>query len=123
MIADYDEAICRDPSDAKAYFARGNAWLAKNDFDKALADYGETIRLDPKNASAFHGRASVWLAKEDHGRVLADIQQLIRLDPKNATAHDGHARAAYISRTSVWAFCALEPYLASLPGSSFCLSE
>jgi tetratricopeptide (TPR) repeat protein len=47
-IADYTDAIRRNPSDATAYFNRGLAWQSKQEYDKAIADYNKAIRLNPK---------------------------------------------------------------------------
>src|SRR5262245_53095748 len=55
-IADYDEAIQRDPSQAAVFHNRGIACAAKGDFDGAIADYDEAIRLNPKYAAAIGNR-------------------------------------------------------------------
>ena len=55
-IADYDEAIRLDTTNAHIYTARGWAWQNKNDFAKALADYHEAIRLNSDDAVAVHNR-------------------------------------------------------------------
>jgi tetratricopeptide (TPR) repeat protein len=67
-IADYDQAIrigiidaqgqarCARGNDverlcgAEIFFARGKAYSAKGEFDRAIADYDEAIRLDQKNS-------------------------------------------------------------------------
>jgi tetratricopeptide (TPR) repeat protein len=46
-IADFDEAIRRDPKDAKAYDHRAMAYRAKGDASHAAADHAEAVRLDP----------------------------------------------------------------------------
>ena len=51
-LADCNEAIRLDRTDAMAFGNRGDVWYIKVDYDKALADYNEAIRLDPKNAMA-----------------------------------------------------------------------
>jgi Tfp pilus assembly protein PilF len=43
-IADYNEAIRRDPNSALAFDNRGTAYLKKGDNDRAIADYNEAIR-------------------------------------------------------------------------------
>src|SRR5262249_37864389 len=54
-IADYNEAIRIDPSQALtyhvvAYVNRARIYSDKKDYDRAIADYSEAIRLDPKLA-------------------------------------------------------------------------
>src|SRR6185369_5325300 len=34
--------------DPRTYFDRANAYMAKNELDKALADYDKAVELDPK---------------------------------------------------------------------------
>jgi tetratricopeptide (TPR) repeat protein len=48
-IAAYTEAIKRSPKYSLAYIGRGDAYLAKSDYDRALLDYDEAARLDPRN--------------------------------------------------------------------------
>jgi tetratricopeptide (TPR) repeat protein len=50
-IAAYTEAIGRDSKNSLAYVGRGNVYLAKGDFDRALLDFEEAARLDPRNES------------------------------------------------------------------------
>jgi tetratricopeptide (TPR) repeat protein len=54
-IADYNEAIRIDPSNAFAFRWRGNAHKAKGEREPALANYDEAIRLElnPKVNFAF----------------------------------------------------------------------
>ncbi len=46
-IESYDEAIRRDPSNARAYGNRGAALKRIGQGDRALTDENEAIRLDP----------------------------------------------------------------------------
>ena len=48
-----------NPNDANAYTNRGNAWLGKGDYDKAISDYNNALTLDPKNVAAYDNLA--WL--------------------------------------------------------------
>ena len=45
------QGIKLNPDYAGAYFLRGNAYNAKEDYDHAIADYTQAIKLDPDNAS------------------------------------------------------------------------
>lgn len=47
VIHDLDAAIQRNPEDAKAYSTRGDAYLQKGEYDRAIADYNAAIKLDP----------------------------------------------------------------------------
>ena len=52
-IAYYTLAIRHDPNDADAYGRRGDVYLYKGDYDRAIADYTQALRLDPNHVGAF----------------------------------------------------------------------
>ncbi len=81
-IADYDQAIQHDPSQAAAFHNRGTARASKRDFDGAIADYAEAIRRNPKYGSAFGRRGLAHFSKGDLDRAISDYDQSIRLDDK-----------------------------------------
>src|SRR4051812_47449079 len=47
-IHEFSEVLLIDPRDATAYYNRGAAYLAKQDYEKALCDFTEAIRLNPQ---------------------------------------------------------------------------
>ena len=57
-IADFTEAIQRDPKFTLAFQNRGRAWHKKAEYDRAVQDFGEALRLDPKNAATFADRGA-----------------------------------------------------------------
>ena len=77
-IADYDQAIQHDPSQAAAFHNRGTARASKRDFDGAIADYAEAIRRNPKYGSAFGRRGLAHFSKGDLDRAISDYDQSIR---------------------------------------------
>ena len=95
-MADYSEAIRRDPKNAQAYNNRGLAYCKQRKFDEAIADFSEAIRLDPKLASAYSGRSEVYDIKRDFDKAIADRTEAIHLEPKST--------AAYIDRSNTYAF-------------------
>ncbi len=70
------------------YFYRGNAYLAKGDYDLALADFNQNIKIQPTLAEAYSNRASIYIAKNDYTRALADANQAVKLKPDSAIAHN-----------------------------------
>ena len=66
---------------AVAHVARGLAWQAKGDLDRALADYTEAIRLNPRDALAYNNRGLLWRETGDVDRAIADLTDAIRIDP------------------------------------------
>jgi len=83
-LADVEEAIRLDPTNAFAVGARGDVYLARKDYERALADYTKAGSLDPNNALVFIGRGIVHIATGDLDRAMADFEQAIRLQPASA---------------------------------------
>ena len=88
-ISACSEIIQHNPKDAAAHNGRGNAYLHKGDFDRALTDYSEAIKVDPRLAASYTGRGNVYYAKGDYDRALADYSESISRDGVFAFAHYG----------------------------------
>jgi tetratricopeptide (TPR) repeat protein len=80
-LADIEEAIRLDPTNAVAVAARGDVHLARKDYERALADYTKAASLDPDNGLIFVGRGMVHIATGDLDRAMADFEQAIRVQP------------------------------------------
>jgi aspartyl protease family protein len=100
-IADYNEAIRLDPSQALtyhvlAYLNRAATHYEKKDYDRAIADYSQAIKLDPKHAIAYNRRGLAYLNKRDLDRAFADFNEAMNLNPNLSAAYDNrglvHAR-------------------------------
>ena len=83
-LADIEEAIRVDPTNAVAVGARGDVYLARKDYERALASYTQAASLDPDNALVFIGRGIVYIATGDLDRAMADFEQAVRLQPASA---------------------------------------
>ena len=59
-IADFSEAIKREPNHADAYYNRGNAYCDNIDFAEAIADFSMAIKLKPEYADAHGYRADLY---------------------------------------------------------------
>lgn len=92
-IADFNEAIRREPDQAAYYRERGLRWSLHGDLDRAIADFGEAIRLAPDDVSNYALRASRWVEKGDYDSATLDYDQIIRIDPDNLTAYTERGRA------------------------------
>ena len=86
-IADFTRAIELDPKSAKAYFARGLAYLVLEQFDKAIADYTKAIELDPKLALAYNNRGGAYWVLKQYDKAINDYTKAIEIDPKSAEAY------------------------------------
>jgi tetratricopeptide (TPR) repeat protein len=80
-IADYTKAIEIDPRSAKAFVARGQAYLNKNKLDEATQDFGSAIELDPADVVAVRYRGLAFFAAGQYDRALADLDKAVALSP------------------------------------------
>ncbi|HYD05208.1 MAG TPA: tetratricopeptide repeat protein [Reyranella sp.] len=69
---------------AVAYANRGNSFLNRDLFDKAIQDYGQAIALDPRFANAWRNRGAAWFNTGAYDKALADYDAAIRLEPNEA---------------------------------------
>ena len=92
-IADFDEAVRRDPQQSTTLRRRGNVWAAKADYDKAIVDYSKAIRLDPKDARCYSNRGRAWGHKKEQDKAIADFTEAIRIDPLSASDFYGRGDA------------------------------
>ena len=73
---------------AAAYFFRGAAYVARNDFDRAIADYTQAIAINPNDSDYINSRAALYELKNDMPRAMADYDKAIQLNPKSVYAYN-----------------------------------
>jgi tetratricopeptide (TPR) repeat protein len=78
------------------YVNRGNAYLNKKDYDRALADFNQAIKLQPSFALAYFNRSSLYSFKKNYDLAVADLNQVIKLQPDFALA--------YMKRGAIYVF-------------------
>ncbi len=92
-IVEFNAALQADPTNAKTYNSRGNAWRGKGELDIAIADYNEAIRLDPGFAFPYNGRGDAYYDKGEFDRAISDYSEVIRLAPTLAAPYNNRALA------------------------------
>jgi tetratricopeptide (TPR) repeat protein len=86
-IADYGEALGRDPARAALYYDRAAAYRMKGDYDRAIADYDRAIALDPRYEDAFVNRGVAYAAKGDTDRAISEFTTALMLDGSDVAAY------------------------------------
>ena len=91
-LADFGEAIIRNPNYSVPYINRGEIWYLKKDIAKALADFNKALAIIPNPiAYAYRGRA--WLALDDREHAFADFKEALRVSPNDISALEGRGEA------------------------------
>jgi mono/diheme cytochrome c family protein len=102
-IADFTEAIRRNPKSASAYNRRGLAYRRSGDLARAADDYTKAVTLNPAYALAYSNRGYVYEAQSRKEEAIADFQVALLLDPSLVGARDGLERlgipAAWLAAT------------------------
>jgi tetratricopeptide (TPR) repeat protein len=81
-IAGYTRVIEMSPSDPRAYFNRGRAYLDKQNYDAVIADMNRAIELgSPISADAYCLRGTGWAGKGDFQKAIADSTTVIERNP------------------------------------------
>ena len=86
-IADFSEAIRRDPKNYSAYNSRAVTWQDKQDNDKAITDFDNAIRLKPKYSQAIYNRGNSWRNKGNYDKAIEDYSSCLQIDPKYELAY------------------------------------
>lgn len=86
-IADYGEALKRNPARAVVYYDRAAAYRMKRDYGHAIADYDRAIVLNPRYENAFVNRGIAYAGKGDTDRAIAEFTTALMLDGSDAAAY------------------------------------
>ncbi|MES2518015.1 MAG: tetratricopeptide repeat protein [Bacteroidota bacterium] len=79
-----NQAIDKDPENAKAFNMRGAANFELKDYASALLDYEQAIKLEPKDYKPYFNRASVKMEKSDWEGALVDCNKASEIQPDTA---------------------------------------
>lgn len=90
QISNYTKAINLNLNTIDVFKNRGNAYLAKGDFEKGIGDFTKAIDLDKNDVSGYktRGKAFYETAKsaQDLNNALKDFDSAIELEPKDVEA-------------------------------------
>jgi tetratricopeptide (TPR) repeat protein/serine/threonine protein kinase len=92
-IADYTEAVRREPMLAEAYGYRARTYEAKGEHDLAISDSNSAIKLEPELFIAYHTRGLAFLQKKHFLSAINDFTKAIQLSPKSTHSFYGRGNA------------------------------
>ncbi len=76
---EYSLAIELDPTLALAFYQRGSAHAALEDYIQAVDDLDQVLALDPEHAEAFNLRGLACIKLEEFDRAIEDLNKAIEL--------------------------------------------
>jgi len=89
----WNDVIRKSPKKARAYSERGNAYVNKGLYDRAILDFNKAIELDPFYANAYNNRGIVFLKKEMLDRAVFDFSEAIKNNSRSAFFYYNRANA------------------------------
>ena len=93
IVEEMTALIAQDPSNAQAYFRRGNALSNLRHYALARQDLARVIALEPGNALAYNNRGIAALCTGNAAAAIADLCQAIALDPTYRDAYHNRGLA------------------------------
>jgi tetratricopeptide (TPR) repeat protein len=82
---------------AIAHNNRGNAYIAKGEFDRAIEDFDQSIRLDRNYVKPLNNRGVAYIRKGEPDLAIETLDKAIRLNPNYGNAYANRA-AAYLKK-------------------------
>ncbi len=69
-----------------AYYNRGNAYLAKGNYDQAISDYTKVLEINPDFADAHNNLGYAYSESGMYKEAIDAFKQAIRIDPDDVSA-------------------------------------
>ena len=85
---------------AIAYNNRGNAFVVKGDYERAIQDFDRSIKLNGTYAKPFNNRGVAYLKKGEYDLAIKAFDEATRLNPDYGEAFANRAEA-YLKKSRV----------------------
>ena len=86
-LSDYNMCIALDKNDEAAYFNRGEANMALNNYINAISDYKHALLLNPKNYDALYNKAMCNYSLGEIESAVVDMKKLLVQNPNFTDAY------------------------------------
>ena len=86
-VADYEEALRREPRTAQEHFNHGVLHERMGQYASAIRDYTGAVDLDPCYAPAYERRGAALASLNQFERAIGEFGLALALDPKYAVAY------------------------------------
>ena len=92
QVIDLPEDQISEENRATALSNRGNAFVNKSEFDRAIRDFDHAIRINPDLADAFHNRGNAFAKKGELDRAIRDYDQSLKTKPDDEETLNNRGR-------------------------------
>ena len=75
VLMDLTTAIRLLPRNAYLYYNRGNVYVQRKDFARAISDYNQAIDIDPRLAEAYYNRGLAYIDSGNTDAGIADLSK------------------------------------------------
>ena len=96
-IADFGEAIARDPDKPANWFNQGSAYFSAGRFQDAIRAFTQAIELNPDAGRAWLSRGYAHLYVNDARHAIPDFDQAIVFNARQASAWSGRGMAYLVA--------------------------
>lgn len=85
-------AIAADPDNSSsAYTDRGEIWLKKGQYDKAMHDFNKAIEISPLSVGGLYGIGDIWFNQGEFQKAVEVYTQIIEMRPFEVMAYNNRA--------------------------------
>ncbi len=87
-VQNLSNRIDENPTDANAFYRRGQVYASKGAYWSAIKDFDDAIRLNPRDVEAYNNRCWVRTVIDELPAALKDCNEALRLRPNFVDALD-----------------------------------
>lgn len=86
-MADFQDALIRNPGFADGYVNRGMLYAQAGDYERAISDYDQAISLDSLHYLPYLNRGAIFRITNRPQEALSDLNRAIQLNPSDVLSY------------------------------------